>query len=32
MDALEEARKLDMSEDEGLLYAFNSVTLGKKAS
>jgi glutamate synthase (ferredoxin) len=32
LDALEEARRLEMSEDEGLLYAFNSVVLGKKAS
>jgi glutamate synthase (ferredoxin) len=32
MDALEEAKELDLTEDEGLLFAFNSVILGKKAS
>jgi glutamate synthase (ferredoxin) len=32
LDALDEARKLEMPEDESLLYAFNSVILGKKAS
>jgi glutamate synthase (ferredoxin) len=32
LDALEEAKKLSMSEDESLLYAFNAVVLGKKAS
>jgi glutamate synthase (ferredoxin) len=32
LDALEEAKALKMSEDEGALYAFNSVVLGKKAS
>jgi glutamate synthase (ferredoxin) len=32
MDALDEAKKLNMPDDEGLLYAFNSVILGQKAS
>ncbi|MDR2587031.1 MAG: glutamate synthase subunit alpha, partial [Coriobacteriales bacterium] len=32
LDALEEARTRAMPEDEGLLFAFNSVVLGKKAS
>jgi glutamate synthase (ferredoxin) len=31
LDALEESKGLDLSEDDGLLYAFNSVILGKKA-
>lgn len=30
MDALEEANGLALAEDEGLLYAFNAVVLGKK--
>jgi glutamate synthase (ferredoxin) len=32
LDALGEAKRLKMPEDEGALYAFNSVILGKKAS
>jgi glutamate synthase (ferredoxin) len=32
LDALEEARKSDVPEEERPLYAFNSVILGKKAS
>ncbi|MDR3037426.1 MAG: glutamate synthase subunit alpha, partial [Coriobacteriales bacterium] len=32
MDALEEAKRLKLPDDEGLLFAFNSVILGKKAS
>jgi glutamate synthase (ferredoxin) len=30
LDALEEAKGLELSEDEGALYAFNSVILGKR--
>lgn len=32
MDALDEAKTLDLSDDESLLYAYNAVVLGKKAS
>ncbi|MDR2492863.1 MAG: hypothetical protein LBD25_05360, partial [Coriobacteriales bacterium] len=31
MEALEDARSRQLSEDEGLLYAFNAVVLNKKA-